>query len=292
MAQAAAPARPTAHTAGHRRRRRRPGGRRHRRRGGASRRMAGRRVRRGRARRTRSRRRPSTTAAELREDDPLGAASRPRRPDGARGDRRRRPARGGRDRAGRRAADRRLRARLHALDGLLDLPAPDPRRRAGHRERAPSRRPAGLLRPARPRRLRPRALRATRRSSSSPATSRRCWSPGCRRGPGRARRALDGRDDDHGAGGAAPGAVRHQGGRRRADLDVQRQPGGPELRYAGTAHPRPGRGLPGGGLDDAPPAGFAERTRRVAADVVSAATRSLSFASATSTARWSTTSTR
>ena len=78
-------------------------------------------------------------------------------------------------------ADRRLRARLHALDGLLDLPAADPGRRAGHRERPPARRPAGLLRPARARRS-GRARRALDDRSARAVTSPRCSRPGCRAG--------------------------------------------------------------------------------------------------------------
>ena len=70
---------------------------------------------------------------------------------------------------------------------VLDLPAPHPGRRAGHRQRAPARRPAGLLRPARARRAPAAGPPSTRRSTSWAATwprsssagaarARSCWS--------------------------------------------------------------------------------------------------------------------
>ena len=99
------------------------------------------------------------------------------------------------------------------------------------------------------------------------------------RGPGRPGRALDGRHDDHGARGAAPGAVRDRvvgvallstSSGNLAELTF----GLPELLTrvraaffpvaAWTMRRRPA---------------LAERTRRLAADLVSAVTRSLSFAS-------------
>ena len=78
--------------------------------------------------------------------------------------------------------------------------------------------------------------------------------PGAAR-TGRARRALDGRHDDHGAGGARPELFGSRIVARRADLHLQRQPRRPELRAARPAHPRARGGPPGGRLDDAPPAG-------------------------------------
>ncbi len=76
------------------------------------------------------------------------------------------------------------------------------------------------------------------------------------RRPGRARRALDGRHDDHGARRAAAGAVRPEGHRRRADLDHRatwstppagcparcgRSPAGPALRCCAARPAAAGR---------------------------------------------------
>ena len=52
-----------------------------------------------------------------------------------------------------------------------------------------------------------------------------------------------------------PGPVRLEGGRRGADLDVERQPRRPQLRHARAADPRPDGVLPGRRVDDAPPTG-------------------------------------
>ena len=151
--------------------------------------------------------------ARLREDDPLGGAVPGGRPDGAGAGRRRRAAVGRGDRPAGRAADRRLRARLHAVDGVLGLPAADARRRAGDRERPSPGRAAGVLRPARARLLQPGGGRPVDDRAAGPRPGRRDRGAGAvgAGGPGR---ALDGRHDDHGARGAAAGAVRAEGGRR------------------------------------------------------------------------------
>ena len=209
---------------------------------------AGRTAREGRRAGRRARRRPPAAGRPPRGGRPPG------RPQRARADRRRRPAGGRGDRAAGRAADRRLRARLHAVHGVVDVPAPHPGRRAGHGQRPPPRRAAGVLRPARARRLRPRRRRALDDRAARPRPGGGARGPGPARAGG-ARRALDGRHDDHGPGGAAAGPVRLEGGRRGADLDVQRQPRRPQLRHARAADPRADGVLPGGRVDDAPSAG-------------------------------------
>ena len=179
-----------------------------------------------------------------------------------------------------RAADRRLRARLHAVDGVAGPssgapwpPSWPPRTGTGPTPGWSSTTSAATARRAagRP---------STRRSSSWPATSATVLDARVPRGPVVLVGHSMGGMTDHGPGRAAPGAVRLPGRRRRAGLHLQRQPGRPELRAAASCSPgcarRSSRWPPG--RCAAGPA-FAERTRRLAADIVSAATWSLSFAS-------------
>ena len=148
----------------------------------------------GRARREIARRRPAAGGRPARWRGPPG------RPDGARAGRRRGAPVGGGDRPAGRAADRRLRARLLAVDGVLGVPAADTRRRAGDRQRPSPGRAAGVLRPAGPRRLPPGGGRPVddRAAGARPGHGDRGAGAA---GPGRPGRALDGRHDGHGAGG-------------------------------------------------------------------------------------------
>ena len=86
--------------------------------------------------------------------------------------------------------------------------------------------------------------------AARPATSPRCSSRGCPRGPV----VLVG----HSMGGmtimglaASTRSCSGAGRRRRADLHVERQPGRPSFGLPGLLTRRAGRGLPGGRLDDA-----------------------------------------
>ena len=237
------------HTAGRRRRRRRPGRRRHRRR--ASRSAASPRAacgpaelgpaassRRadapscGRTTRSAPRRAPADRTALVQADDGVLLRGRGDRPAG-------------------RAADRRLRARLHAVDGVLGLPAAHAGRRAGHRQRPPPRRAAGLLRPARARRLRPGRGRALDHRAARRATWPRCSRRGCRAGPVVLVGHSMGGMTIMGLAALRPELFGTEGGRRRADLHLERQPGRPDLRPARAAHPGPGGVLPGRRVDDA-----------------------------------------
>ena len=198
--------------AGHRRGRRRPGRRRHRgRRGGQPRRGPPGAARPSSVRRARDRAAPSTPTPTCGRTTRSGRASRP--------------------------ADRT--ALVQTDDGVLlaveeigprdapltvvfvhgytlsmaswTLPAADAGRRAGHRQRPPPRRPAGLLRPARARRLRPRGRPSARRSSSSRRDLAAVLEARVPRGPVVLVGHSMGGMTIMGAGRAAARAVRHRG---------------------------------------------------------------------------------
>ena len=80
-------------------------------------------------------------------------------------------------------------------------------------------RQAGVLGPARPRAVRPGRRGAGHRGPDRQRPGGGDAGRGHRPLPGDPRRPLDGRHDDHGAGGPAPGAVRRDGGRRGPDRD-------------------------------------------------------------------------
>ena len=132
--------------------------------------------------------------------------------------------RGGRP--GRRAADRRVRARAGARPRLLALPVARPGRHD------PPAAADGLLRPALARAVRPGAGR-----DRDDRPARRRPLPGAGRGgadrAGGAGRPLDGRHGRDVAGRPAPGAVRAAGDRGGADLHLDRPAVRGQLRAAG-----------------------------------------------------------
>ena len=98
--------------------------------------------------------------------------------------------------------------------------------------------------------------RARDHRPARPRPARACSSEVVAARPGRARRPLDGRHDDHGAGRRAPRAVRHPRRRRRPDRHLHRQARRGHLRaarrscpvtrrVAAVAHPRHARAPPG-----------------------------------------------
>ncbi|WP_324278453.1 alpha/beta hydrolase [Blastococcus brunescens] len=201
-----------------------------------------------------------------------------RRPDRARAGRRRRAAGRRGDRAPGRAADRGVRARLHALDGVLDLPAAHAGRGTRHRERAPSGRAAGVLRPAWPRGLRPGApeqstIEQLARDLAAVLDARVPRGPVVLVGHSMGGMTIMGlaalRPELFGPKVVAAALISTSSG-QLADLSF----GLPELltRVRATVLP-----IAAWTMRRRP--AIAERTRRVAADVVSAATRWLSFAS-------------
>ena len=204
---------------------------------------------------TRSPRRPEHTAAELRADDPLGAAARRRRPDGAGPGRRRRAAR-----RSRRSARSTAPLTVVFVHGYtLSMASWTFQRRtlaarARHRERAPARTPGWSSTTSAATAPRAAGPPSTRRSSSWPATSRRSSTPGCRAG----RSCSSG----HSMGGMTImglAALRPElFGSRVVGVALMSTSSGnlADLNFGlpRAAHPRPRRGPPGGGLDHAPPA--------------------------------------
>ena len=206
------------------------------------------------------------------------------RPHRAGAGRRRRPPRGRGDRPARRPADCRLRARLHAVDGLLDVPAAHlaaslaTANGTGPRPGWSSTTSAATgLGPGGPERSTIEQLGRDLAVVLEDAGAERPGGPG---GP------LHGRHDDHGAGGAEAGALRLPDHRRGADLHLERTAGRPELRPPRALTRVRAAVFPVAAWTMRRRPAFAERTRRLAADLVSVVTRRCPSPRPTSTRRW------